>query len=160
VRLRSLRITLTAAVLLAVALPLGSVAIALFVGARRAAWQQHDAGQLARARAFALLAEHDDDGYELKLPADVPGAAPAMLEVWSPDGGVVARSKALAERDLARSPARDAVTTWDAALDGRAGRMVQLRFVPRDEAAREPAGELTLVLAEGTDDVDAALAGV
>ena len=160
-RPRSLRGRVTAAVLVAVALSLGSIAIALFVGARRAVWQQRDAGQLARARAFAALAEHDDDGYELELPPDLTPEAPTYLEAWTADGAVIARSQALAGRDLARSSAGAARVLWDGALpDGRPGRLCQLRFMPREEGARARARELTLVLAESTADVDATLASV
>jgi signal transduction histidine kinase len=160
VRPRSLRGRVTAAVLVAVALSLGALAIALFVGARRAVWQQRDAGQLARARAFAALAEHDDDGYELELPPDLTPDAPTYLEAWTADGAVLARSQALAGRDLARSTAGAVQVLWDGALpDGRPGRLCQLRFMPREEGAR-PGGEVTLVLAESTADVDAAIASV
>lgn len=162
-RPRSLRGRLTIVVLVVVAASLGTVAVALFVGARRAAWQQHDTGQLARVRAFASLVEHDDDGYELKLPGDLtPVDAPTYLEVWMADGQVLVRSKALAGHDLERSAEPGgAAIAWDVALlDGRPGRAIQLRFLPRDEAVRTPARELTLVLAEGTEDVDAAIASV
>jgi signal transduction histidine kinase len=158
---RSLRSRLTIAVVSIVALSLGAMAAALFVGARRAAWQQHDAGQLARAQTFAALAEHDDDGYELELPeAALLHGAPAYLEVWLDDGRVLVRSRALGARDLQRSAMRDGACRDTVLPDGRRGRSVELRFTPRDEAVGERARPLTLVLAEGTEDVDAAIAGV
>jgi signal transduction histidine kinase len=80
----------------------------------------------------------------------MPGA---FAEAWAADGSVVARSPGW----TGELPAR----TGSFALglpDGRSGRAFGLRFVPRDEypSAGTPPGELTLVLAEGIEDVEAA----
>src|SRR5262249_29860594 len=142
----SIRARLTVTLLAAVAGVLVALAIALYAGVRDAAWQQHDAGLMARATALAAIGEREGDGYELDLPA-MPGA---FAEVWRPDGSVLARSPGLAG-DL---PARAGV--FDLLLpDGRAGRAFGLRFAPRDERGRPPT-ELVLVLAEGIEDVAAA----
>lgn len=142
----SIRARLTVVLVAVVAGVLVALAIALYAGVRGAAWQQHDAGLVARAGALAAIAEREGEGYELDLPA-LPGA---FAEVWRPDGGVLARSPGLGG-DL---PARAGV--FDLVLpDGRAGRAIGIRFSPRDELGRPPT-ELTLVLAEGIEDVEAA----
>ena len=118
----------------------------LYLGVRDAAWQQHDAGRLARARALAAIGEREDGDYELDLPV-MPGA---FVEVWRPDGTVLARSPGLTG-DLPRR-----LGEFDLTLpDGRAGRAIGLRFAPRDELGRPPT-ELALVLAEGVEEVESA----
>ena len=142
----SIRARLTVTLLAALAGVLVALAIALYAGVRDAAWQQHDAGLMARATALAAIGERESEGYELDLPA-MPGA---FAEVWRPDGSVLARSPGLAG-DL---PARAGV--FDLTLpDGRAGRAFGVRFAPRDERDRPPT-DLVLVLAEGIEDVAAA----
>jgi two-component system OmpR family sensor kinase len=155
----SLRRRLTASAIVGAAVLLVGAIALLHVGARRALWQQHDTALLARARGFASLAEHDDDGYELKLPPpSVSSGAPLYVEAWQPDGRVLVRSPALGTADLARS-ASDGEVLRDTVLpDGRPGRAAELHFVPRDEGVRERAGAVTVVLAEGIDDVEDALA--
>src|SRR5882724_10115899 len=128
----SIRGRLTVVLVAAVAGVLVALAIALYAGVRDAAWQQHDAGLIARTRALAAIAKREAEGYELDLPA-MPGA---FAEAWHPDGGVLARSPGLAG-DL---PAR--AGTFALTLpDGRAGRGFGIRFAPRDELGR-PATEL------------------
>jgi len=142
----SIRVRLTVTLIAAVAGVLVGLAIALYVGVRDAAWQQHDAGLIARATALAAIGERERTRYELDLPA-MPGA---FAEAWRPDGTVLARSPGLVG-DL---PARTGV--FDATLpDGRAGRAFGVRFAPRDEHGRPPT-YLVLVLAEGIEDVEAA----
>ncbi|HEX7843818.1 MAG TPA: ATP-binding protein [Kofleriaceae bacterium] len=146
----SIRTRLTVTLLAAIASVLVALAIALYAGVRAAAWQQHDAGLMARANALAAIGEREGDGYELELPA-MPGA---FAEVWRPDGSVLARSPGL----TGELPARTGV--FDLTLpDGRSGRALGVRFTPRDELRRPPT-ELVLVLAEGTEEVEAAGRGV
>lgn len=143
-----MRSRITFAIVALAAVVLALLAVLLYTGVRRAAWQQHDDGLAARARAIATIAERETDGYEMELPPQ-PGA---YLEVWRPDGSI-----------LARSPRADLTETtgfFDLTLpDGRSGRGFGLQFQPRDELGRPPT-ELALVLAEGTEDVDAAVATV
>src|SRR5262249_43670484 len=137
----SIRARLTVALIAVVAGVLVVLAIALYIGVRTAAWQQHDAGLMARANALAAIGERQGDGYELGLP-EMPGA---FAEVWRPDGSVLARSLDLGS-DL---PASTGV--FDLRLpDGRSGRAFGVRFTPRDELHRPPTA-LTLVLAEGVE---------
>jgi signal transduction histidine kinase len=142
----SIRARLTVVLIAAVAGVLVALAIALYVGVRSAAWQQHDAGLMARAAALAAIGERERDDYELELPV-LHGA---FAEVWRPDGSVLNRSAGL-EGDL---PARTGV--FDLTLpDGRAGRAFGARFAARDEHGRPPT-PLLLVLAEGIEHVEAA----
>jgi signal transduction histidine kinase len=149
---------MTVTLVAVVAFVLTAFAIVLFVGVRRAAWQQHDLSQLARARALASLAEHDDDGYELKLPPELTQTdAPDYLEVWT-DRGVLVRSASLARGDLLRRDAAELDTPRFSSVelpDGRTGRAVQLRVMPRDEGVRTRAVPIDLVFAEGIEDVSA-----
>jgi signal transduction histidine kinase len=142
----SIRARLTVTLLAAVAGVLVALAIALYVGVRTAAWQQHDAGLMARANALAAIGEREGDGYELELPA-MPGA---FAEVWRPDASVLARSPGLTGELPAQTGAFDLTLP-----DGRSGRAFGVRFTPRDELGRPPT-ELVLVLAEGTEEVEAA----
>jgi two-component system OmpR family sensor kinase len=142
----SIRGRLTVALIAVVGCVLAALAIALYAAERDAAWQQHDAGLRARATALAAIGEREDDGYELELPA-MPGA---FAEAWRPDGGVLARSPGLAGDLPARTGAFDLRLP-----DGRPGRAFGLGFAPRDELHRPPT-ELTLVLAEGIEAVEAA----
>ena len=140
---RSIRARLTAALIGVVGCVLVALAIALYVAERDAAWQQHDAGLIARAVALAAIGEREDDGrnvggYELELPA-MPGA---FAQVWRPDGGVLARSPGLTGDLPVRTGAFDLRLP-----DGRPGRAFGLRFAPRDELRRAPT-DLVLVLAE------------
>jgi signal transduction histidine kinase len=142
------RITLALVGLVAAAL-LG-LGIALYIGVRGAAWQQHDAGLVARAQALAAITESEVEGLELELPA----MRGAFAEAWGPDGEVLARSPSW-QGDL---PARTG--TFDLTLpDGRPGRAYGLRFHPRD-VEKPTQDQVLLVLAETTDDVAAAGATV
>jgi signal transduction histidine kinase len=142
----SIRARLTVTLITAVGCVLAVFAIALYVAERDAAWQQHDAGLIARATALAAIGERERERYELDLPA-MPGA---FAEVWQPDGSVLSRCPGL----TADLPVRTGV--FDLRLpDGRTGRAFGLRFAPRDERHR-PRTELMLVLAEGIEDVEAA----
>lgn len=146
----SLRARLTIALVAVVGAALALLALALYVGVRDAAWQQHDAGLVARARGLSAIAENEEDGIEIVFPA-LPGA---FAEAWSGNGARLARSPGWTG-DL---PQRTG--TFDLTLpDGRPGRAFGIRFHPRDEQTRAPV-DVVLVLAEGTEDVEAAAAAV
>jgi len=146
----SLRTRLTIALVAVVGAVLTLLALALYVGVRDAAWQQHDAGLVSRARGLSAIAENEEDGIEIVFPA-LPGA---FAEAWGPDGKAITRSPGM----TADLPQRTG--TFDLMLpDGRAGRAYGLRFHPRDERDRPPV-DVLLVLAEGTEDVEAAAAAV
>jgi signal transduction histidine kinase len=142
------RITLALVAIVATALL--ALGIALYLGVRAAAWQQHDAGLVARAQALSAITESESEGLELVLPA-LPGA---FAEAWVPDGGVLARSPGW-KGDL---PARTGA--FDLTLpDGRPGRAYGMRFHPRDDE-KPTHDQVLLVLAEGTEPVEAAGAAV
>jgi signal transduction histidine kinase len=159
----SIRRRLTLAVVVLVACSLVGIGALLLGVVQHAAWQQYDDGLLARAHAIGYAAEHDDDGYEIKLAPEAPGFRDTYTEVWLPTGDVLERSASLGDRDLARS---SAFATTDGKVfrnvtlpDGRSGRSVEIHVLPRSEG-EVPAQPILLVHAEDTQDVDNALATV
>ncbi len=159
----SLRFRLTAAVVVLVAAALAALAVALYGEVDRAAWRQHDRALANRARAMTALAEYDDeDGYEFERPAEPAQGRSVYYQLWLPGGEVLARSPSLGEGDLPRAGG-SMTAPFHAGVelpDGRPGRLVGIRFRPRDESPEGAAGELTLVLAEGIEDVQETLAAV
>ena len=157
----SLRSRLTAVVVGMVAVVLVVLALLLYVGVRRAASQQRDDALGARARATAAIAEHEEADYEMVLPPEPRGFPTSYLEVWRSDGSVLQRSPSLTT-DLSRENARVGHPIFsDLRLpDGRDGRAITMRFVPRDDANGADPGELVLVVAEGTEAIDGAVASV
>ena len=142
------RITLVLVAVVAAALL--ALGVALYLGVRAAAWQQHDAGLVERTQALAAITESEEEGLELALPA-LHGA---FAEAWAPDGSVLARSPGLSG-DL---PSRTG--TFDLVLpDGRHGRAYGMKFHPRDDE-NPTKDKVLIVLAEGTEDVEAAGAAV
>ena len=157
----SLRTRLTGTVLFVAGIGLVVLAILLYVVVRQTAWQQHDDALLLRAEALGAIAEHDDHGYEMELPPEAAGRSRSYIEVWTDAGDVLARSTSLGNSDLELKKGKLGAEFSDATLpDGRSGRVVTLRFVPRDEAQTVKAAPLVLVLAEGTEAVDAAVGSV
>ena len=156
----SLRGRLTTAIVGLVAIVLTALAVLLYVGVHRAAWKQRDDALAARAHALAAIAEHDDSGYEMSLPPEASGEATSYIEAWRPDGAVLARSASLHDGDLP-PVGSGAIAFADLTLpDGRDGRAIELRFTPRDEARHTKVGTVRLVVAEGTESVDAAVHSV
>src|SRR5258706_5130485 len=158
---RSLRARLTIGVIAVVAALLVAFASLLYVAARNAAWQQHDDGLVARVRALAASSELDDGVYEISLPPESGPGRQAFIEVWRPDGTVLARSPSLGAKDLPATLAGSAAPAFgDLELpDGRTGRAIGLRFLPRTDVGTQ-ARMLSLVLADGTQDVDTSIASV
>jgi signal transduction histidine kinase len=159
----SMRARLTVIVVGVVASVLIALGILLYFGVHRAAWQQYDDGLIARAVATATIAEHEDGDYEMALPPAPRTAAATYVEVWRPDGSVVAKSESLGAAELPRGDARlgHPVLADLVLLDGRQGRAVTLQFVPREDDPTHPSSApLVLVLAEGTEHVTAAVATV
>ena len=156
---RSLRGRLTITTVGVVAAVLLVLAAVLYLGVRNAAWRQHDDGLAARARALAAIVERERGDYEVELPPEPDDVPASYIELWRPDGGVLDRSESLHDGDLPAAASREPVFSDITLPDGRPGRAVGIRFAPRDERHRPPV-ELTLVLAEGTEHVDAAVATV
>ena len=78
----SLRARLTVALVAVVAVVLVALALALYVGVRDAAWQQHDAGLVSRAKALSAGAENEDEGIELILPRAARRVCRSMGSRW------------------------------------------------------------------------------
>lgn len=157
----SLRRRLTATVVALVASVLVALAIVLYLAVRNATRQQRDDSLEARARALATIAEHDDSGYEMLLPPEPANMPPTYIEVWKSDGSTLARSPSLHGGDIVHTFARTGGTAFaDVTLpDGRGGRSIALQFLARDESS-PTAPPLLLVLEEGTESIDAAVATV
>jgi signal transduction histidine kinase len=157
----TLRRRLGLIVLVASACGLAVLAAVLYVVAHHAAWRQHDHALAARARALAAGIEHEGDGYEIVLPHDPADAPASYVEVWGPDGSVIARSPSLHGADLPAPPTTASELAFEdiALADGRRGRAVSLQFIAREETADSPP-PLRLVLAEGNEEIDEALAGL
>ena len=157
----SLRGRLTLAVVGIVGLVLVGFAAALFFAVKDAAWDQHEAGLLSRAVAIASGTEHDEDTYELALPPDPVGARPTYVMAWTPAHQVLARSQSLTTAGASLGCCRAAdgpPVFFDIVLpDGRRGRAVEVHQRPREERGPPSTAPTTLVLAEGTEDVDAAV---
>ncbi|HET9626609.1 MAG TPA: ATP-binding protein [Kofleriaceae bacterium] len=142
----SIRARLTVTSLVAVAGGLIALAFALYAAVRDVALQEHDAELRARAEALSAIAEREDGGYELNLPA-MPGA---FAQAWRPDGSVLARTPGLVTDMEMRLGGFDLTLA-----DGRPGRAYGMAFTPREEGRQPPAdGPLVLVLAEGIEEVE------
>jgi two-component system heavy metal sensor histidine kinase CusS len=152
------RLVLAVAVMMTVVISL--VGVAMYGGAKRGAWKQFDDGLRARALALCALAEHDEDGYEMELPA----VYRPYVRVYLPDGRVISDIKGQMvpnmERPRPPSPATDGFRDADLLSDfpPRPAREVQVRCMPRDESGgAEP---IVLILAEDTENVTAAIDSV
>ncbi len=130
--------------------------------------EQFDRALLAEGQALASLTDDDDGVVELDLqPEAMPefGRAdlPHFFELWV-DGRVLARSRSLGARDLARAPEDARTAPFDTMTlpDGRPGRRLQMEFVPRadeDDEGRAPPSRhtATLVVARGVEPLVQAL---
>jgi signal transduction histidine kinase len=140
-----------------------------------------DVSLIEEAKSLVTATVQQDGRVWLEL---VPGADPEFepgkkadyFEIWRADGSVLARSPSLAARDLPRwGSGTGRPRLFDFTLpDGRAGRRVEIRFLPQvEEEAGEaaeggetirpaPAGTptVTLVVAQGREDLDAFLASL
>lgn len=156
---RSLRRRLVIPVAAISALGLTLMAVTLYLVTRRSAWNQHDQALADRARAITAIAEREGNDYEMVLPPQPVGSPVSYAEVWRPDGTVLLRSTSLGTADLPQGFARPTGVAYDDIRlpDARRGRAVALRFEPRDESGAHPP-PLLLVLAEGTEPIDATLA--
>ena len=155
----SLRARLTVTTVGVVAVVLVLLAAVLYLGVRNAAWQQHDHGLAGRARALAAIVERERGDFEVELPREPSDLPPSYIELWRPDGSVLDRSESLHDGDLPAAAAHEPEFSDVTLPDGRPGRAVGILFAPRDERHRPPV-DLKLVLAEGTEQVDATVAAV
>ena len=124
--------------------------VAVYVLTRASLHAQFDVALAGKAQAMATQVELDGGRLEVEIDPDVvPGE---YFEIWS-GGARVLRSTSLGTADLTPSEGLAAVTL----LDGRPGRQITLRFLPRREHERDvapPLPEMVLVLAQSTESVD------
>jgi signal transduction histidine kinase len=155
----SLRRRLGVTVVAVAAVGLVVMAVALYIAADRSAREQRDRSLATRARALTAIAEREGDSYEMVLPPPSPEEPASYIEVWKPDASVLLRSDTLHSADLAHAIDPNERSAFEDVVlpDGRAGRAVTLRFEARDEVTPPP-GSLMLVLAEGTESIEAAIA--
>lgn len=146
---------------------------------------EFDRALLAKARALVTLTKQQQGEVELDfadefMPEFAAGSGPEYFQLWLGDGTVLERSKSLAAADLpsggfaARPLAGGSAAAKprfaDLRLpDGRAGRLVEVAFVPQreddadpwSEAALDPAAppgglrSAVLVVASGREGLDA-----
>ena len=112
------------------------VSLALVIGQRLQA--EYDSALLIRAQALVSLTEQDEQGVELDfysaiMPAFDRVTNPEYFQLWLIEQGELARSPSLISNDLFRDEIWSEVPRFrDVVLpDGRAGRQVQIDFLPQ-----------------------------
>ena len=137
---------------LGVAIALGVSGILIHVVMRASLSAQFDRALEAKATALSELVELDGDTVEAEIdPAGGLGDHD-YFEIWS-SGRLLVRSTSLGTRDLVPSEGTAATVL----PDGRAGRQVTMRFLPRrepEQVAMAPLPDAVLVLARGTEEVE------
>ncbi len=120
---------------------------------------EFDEALAAKARSMAALADEDEEGLDFELPETLlPEFAAAdraeYYQVWQQDGSVFARSPSLQEGNLDRPAGTYDAPAFQSVLlpDGRAGRIVGLTFVPRQEFDGAPTDfPMTVTLVVGRE---------
>jgi signal transduction histidine kinase len=146
----SLRGRLLIGAALGVSIALVVSGVAVYVLTRASLHAQFDLALAAKAQAMATQVELD--GAHVQAEVDPDSAPGEYFEIWS-RGVRLLRSTSLGTTDLTPSNGLAALTL----LDGRAGRQITLRFLPRlepDQVAAAPLPEVVLVLARGTESID------
>jgi two-component system, OmpR family, heavy metal sensor histidine kinase CusS len=131
---------------------------------------EFDRGLETDARALALLTSDNAGQVEFDAsaelaPAFARAAPPDFFQLWLPGGSTLERSPSLKGADLPlQAGPPESPALWDTTLpDGRAGRAVGIRFVPRPDEdseappASRPPRAVTLVVARNRTDLDAQL---
>jgi len=163
---RALTGTLLAGSLFAVVL----AGIASSLAVEKLVRREFDRSLLAKAELLATLTEQDHGRVTIEfadeyLPEFSTADPREYFELWAGDGRVVERSRSLARKSLIRPPRFELAPRFsDLVLpDGRAGRQVQLGFVPQtegDDVDPDPSTPNTsgpralLAVARGTQDLD------
>lgn len=112
--------------------------------------EEFDAALVTRARVLVSLTEQENGQIEFDyapefMPEFERSDRPAYLQFWLDDGRVLFRSGRLGSADLPRSetlPSRPRAYDLDLP-DGRAGRAVQIAFVPRGPEAADDSDEVS-----------------
>ncbi len=169
--MRTLRARLLVGTAVGTGLVLSGSAAALYALISGRLWTEFDEALRSKARSLAALVEQDGDVIELELDEDsLPEFKPSdraeYYQLWTRDGDVISRSSSLDGGDLPhlRSDTEQPVYRTTILPDGRAGRIIGLTFVPRQEELDDPddrPGEriqTTLVVARDTADISSTLA--
>lgn len=152
--------------------------------------QEFDRNLLSKAMTLVTLAEQEGGEVEFDfvdqfMPEFQADERPEYFQLWLADGRLIQRSGSLREMDLPRSePPLNTPRFSDLTLpDGRAGRLVEVRFVPYEEGMEEdekdsgaqtgqggrpardaetPAADINadIAVARGTEDLDHLIATV
>jgi signal transduction histidine kinase len=163
--MRSLRARLLLAVTLTFVGILVLLGLALDAAVRRAVIASFDASLLAKAKALSLTVEQHDDRMQFEFdPRDMPEFSvrkrPSYFEVWV-NGKVFAKSESLGEGILEDAAPRGGPRSEARQLpNGRRGRAVVLRFVPRvdeDVPSGTPTVEAVIEVAEATGELEETL---
>jgi signal transduction histidine kinase len=155
----SLRARLATAVFAALAVVLAVFSAILYSAFGSALIDQLDDRLAGEAAALAGMVESSPLEFEYApIPEFDPGPRAAYFEIWGRDGGVIARSPSLGARDLRRVLGFAATTL----PDGRPGRAHGAVRAPRpgDRPAPGVPPPVTVVVAAGTEAIDAPLARV
>lgn len=144
---RSIRFRLTVLLLLGI----GALLILTGIGTASlvSSWleNQFDRALEAKARALVTLTKQEGTTVELDfadelMPEFAASVRPAYFQIWLDGERILERSRSLgADNDLSRLPGMQPFPRYqDISLaDGRAGRQIQIDFVPQQEAAIGPA---------------------
>jgi two-component system heavy metal sensor histidine kinase CusS len=135
--------------------------------------REFDAALLAEAKSLQASTEQQDGAVTLEfatavMPEFAPGKDADYFELWLSHGAILARSPSLGPHDLPRAAGSAGPPRFaDLALpDGRPGRRVEFSFRPQVEReeiiSSAPPGSpaVTLVVAQGREDLDAFLASL
>ena len=168
--MRSLRFRLTAAVLGVLIVVLATFSLVVHGVLGRALLRQLDHRLADNAAAVAGMAEDEAGGPEfeyMSLPKFERAIRPGYYQAWVDGATVLARSPSLAERDLGRLRRGFGSRVRGRHAPGRTGRAGRFRFRQplRIEDASSVEGRVskrlvTVVVAEGTEEVRETLAGM
>ena len=174
----SIRNRLNYTIIASMVLLLSLAAVFLFVRVSAHVEEVFDTALFDKASALISLTELDEEGLEFDFAEEdvmfefKAGDAPQYYQVWDKDGELLIKSPSLDESDLPMIGTSTGQHQFaDLQLpDGRAGRLIEIVFMPRveteddeDDAAATDRGEMpsaepiTLVYARERDTLDATL---
>jgi two-component system sensor histidine kinase QseC len=129
-------------------------AVALYASVEKSLLREFDNALQAQARGLASMTEQKGSRVQMEydavqMPEFMRRKDPEYFQVWSSDGGVIAKSPSLGERELGFSgPPTGVTAAFESLPDGRPGRVLALAFQPRaEDEDRAPAGGPPVVLA-------------
>jgi signal transduction histidine kinase len=167
----TLRIRLLCYTSAATALVLVAAGLAVFYLTRSSLLSEFDVALLSAARAIQSATEQNAGGIRVdadstQFPEYARMELPDYFEVWTDDGGEVARSASMVDKGTFLRPVHhssEAIYSFVTLPDGQPGRELAVRFVPTgdDEEKRThangPAHAATLVVARHTAALEARL---